>query len=83
MIASKVICDTTYNNKSWFIVAQGIFSLREINKMEREMCLYLDWDVTVDNTILAKFTAVVVRDFRGPGPYPTYSLQMVSRRPLH
>ena len=68
MIASKVICDTTYNNKAWFIVAQGTFNHREINQMEREMCLYLNWDLTVDNTILTNFTAMVVRDFRGPGP---------------
>lgn len=30
MIASKVICDDTYSNKSWAIVAQGMFTLREI-----------------------------------------------------
>ena len=66
MIASKVICDTTYNNKAWFIVAQGTFDQCEINQMEREMCLYLDWDLTVDNTILTNFTAMVVCDFRGP-----------------
>jgi hypothetical protein len=82
MIASKVICNTTYNNKSWFTVAQGIFNLREINQMEREMCLYLDWDLTVDNTILTNFTAMVVCDFRGQGPYPMYSLQMVSTKAI-
>ncbi|KAG2740190.1 hypothetical protein P692DRAFT_20753865, partial [Suillus brevipes Sb2] len=30
MLASKVICDDTYSNKSWSIVAQGMFQLREI-----------------------------------------------------
>ena len=30
IIASKVICDNTYSNKSWSIVGQGIFQLREI-----------------------------------------------------
>ena len=30
IIASKVICDDTYSNKSWSIVRQGIFQLREI-----------------------------------------------------
>lgn len=80
MIASKVICDDTYSNKSWSIVAQGMFTLREINQMEREMCNYLDWELTVDNPILANFMDMVKRDFRGQGPYPTYSLQMVSKR---
>lgn len=82
MIASKVICDDTYSNKSWSIVAQGMFTLREINQMEREMCNYLDWELTVDNPILANFEAMVQRDFppNSKGPYPTYSLHMVSKR---
>jgi len=75
-----VICDDTYSNKSWSIVAQGMFTLREINQMEREMCSYLDWEVTVDNSILSNFEMMVKRDFRKPGPYPTYSLQMVSKK---
>ncbi|ESK97315.1 alternative cyclin pcl12 [Moniliophthora roreri MCA 2997] len=81
MIASKVICDDTYSNKSWTIVAQGMFTLREINQMEREMCNYLDWELTVDNPILENFENAVRQDFSAPqGPYPTYSLQMVSKR---
>jgi len=40
MIASKVICDDTYSNKSWCIVGQGMFAPREINQMEWEMCSY-------------------------------------------
>jgi hypothetical protein len=31
MLASKIICDDTYSNKSWCIVGQGMFTLREIN----------------------------------------------------
>ncbi|KAJ3997821.1 hypothetical protein F5050DRAFT_1690190 [Lentinula boryana] len=81
MIASKVICDDTYSNKSWSIVAQGMFTLREINQMEREMCNYLDWELTVDNPILANFTTMVKEDFRtSQGPYPTYPLKLVSKR---
>ena len=80
MIASKVICDDTYSNKSWSIVAQGLFNLREINQMEREICSYLEWKLTVDPSVLADFEASLKRDFKGPGPYSTYSLQMVSTR---
>ena len=42
MIASKVICNDTYSNKSWSIVGQGMIQLRKINQMERKMCQYLD-----------------------------------------
>ncbi|KAI6009840.1 hypothetical protein EDC04DRAFT_3146157 [Pisolithus marmoratus] len=74
MLASKVICDDTYSNKSWSIVAQGMFQLREINQMEREMCQYLDWELNVDPTTLKEFEAMVRKDFAGIGPFPTYIL---------
>ncbi|KAL0954391.1 hypothetical protein HGRIS_003375 [Hohenbuehelia grisea] len=80
MIASKVICEDSYTNKSWCIVAQGMFNLAEINKMEREMCRYLDWDLKVDNPILGNSEAMVKHDFVGDGPYPTYPVKLVTRR---
>ncbi|KAG8945467.1 hypothetical protein FRC04_000752 [Tulasnella sp. 424] len=63
MIASKVICDDTYSNKSWCVVGQGMFSLREINQMEREMCSYLEWVLNVKPEELAEFEAEVKRDY--------------------
>ncbi|KIJ15514.1 hypothetical protein PAXINDRAFT_77274 [Paxillus involutus ATCC 200175] len=74
MLASKVICDDTYSNKSWSIVAQGMFQLREINQMEREMCQYLEWELNVDPVTLHEFEEMIRKDFVGPGPYPTYIL---------
>jgi len=50
--AFKVIRNNTYWNKSWSMVARGTFTLGEINRMQREMCNYLDWEPTVDNPIL-------------------------------
>ncbi|KAG8909740.1 hypothetical protein FRC01_006750, partial [Tulasnella sp. 417] len=63
MIASKVICDDTYSNKSWCVVGQGMFSLREINQMEREMCSYLEWVLNVKPEELAEFETEVKRDY--------------------
>ncbi|TFY74863.1 hypothetical protein EWM64_g9149, partial [Hericium alpestre] len=74
MIASKIICDDTYSNKSWCIVGQGMFALREINQMEREMCSYLEWQLNVEPTTLRDFEMQVRRDFSGPGPYPPVNL---------
>ena len=79
MLASKVICDDTYSNKSWSIVAQGMFQLREINQMEREMCQYLEWELNVDPVTLREFEEMVKKDFVGPGPYPTYILPSSSK----
>jgi hypothetical protein len=83
MISSKVMCDDTYSNKSWSVVAQGMFSVREINQMEREMCSYLDWELNVEAMIIKSFQAQVCHDFASlHGPYPTYSLQDVSSRAI-
>ncbi|KAI9459964.1 hypothetical protein HD554DRAFT_2041724 [Boletus coccyginus] len=79
MLASKVICDDTYSNKSWSIVAQGMFQLREINQMEREMCQYLEWELNVDPVTLREFEEMIRKDFVGPGPYPTYILPSMKK----
>lgn len=65
MIASKVICDDTYSNQSWSIVAQKMFALKEINQMEREMCGYLEWNLNVQGEEIAEFEARVRAD-HGP-----------------
>ncbi|TEB34017.1 hypothetical protein FA13DRAFT_1812031 [Coprinellus micaceus] len=81
MIASKVICDDTYSNKSWGIAAQGMFPLREINQMECKMCNYLDWELTIDNPILSNFEKLVTKDFSQDRPsFPNYPLVIVSKR---
>jgi hypothetical protein len=81
MISSKVMCDDTYSNKSWSVVAQGMFNLREINQMEREMCNYLEWELTTANPMLFTFETVVKRDFREQKPmYPSYPTSFVSKR---
>ncbi|KAH9834019.1 cyclin-like protein [Rhodofomes roseus] len=82
MIASKVICDDTYSNKSWSIVGQGMFALREVNQMEREMCSYLEWQLNIEPGALKEFEAKVRRDFKGQGPYPTYVLPTPAPTPV-
>lgn len=69
MIASKVICDDTYSNQSWSIVAQKMFALKEINQMEREMCSYLEWNLNVMGDEVVDFEARI-RAEHGPGAVP-------------
>lgn len=65
MIASKSSCDDTYSNKSWAIVGQGLFSLREINQMERELFGYLGYKVNVSPEELEVFTYELEQDCDG------------------
>ena len=71
MIASKVICNDTYSNKSWRIVGQNLYTLKEVNQMEREMCSYLEWLLHVEAPELEAFTQRVKKEY-GPdcGPNP-------------
>jgi hypothetical protein len=33
MNTSKVVCDDTYSNKSWRIVGQNLYTLKEVNQI--------------------------------------------------
>src|SRR5260221_310874 len=79
--APKIIYDDTYSNKSWCIVGQGMFALWEINQMEREMCSYLEWQLSVDPLMLRDFQARVRHEFAGPCPYLTTVLPQPAPAP--
>ena len=63
MIASKVICDDTYSNKLWCIVGQNLYTLKEVNQMEREMRSYLEWLLHVEAPELEAFTQRVKQEY--------------------
>ena len=52
MIASKAFCDDPHSNKTWSIVVQGMFTLRDINQMEGEMCSYLQLQLSIEPSAL-------------------------------
>ena len=65
MLASKMLCDDSYSNKSWTIVGQGLFTLTEINQMERELLSYLDLHLDVAPDELEQF-AHELQEFGAP-----------------
>jgi hypothetical protein len=69
MFTSNIICDDAYSNMSWCIVGQGMFTFREISQMEWEMCSYLEWQLSIDPSMLHDFQACVQQDFASPSPY--------------
>ncbi|KAJ7725047.1 hypothetical protein B0H16DRAFT_1472023 [Mycena metata] len=82
MLASKFLCDWTYSNKGWRKIAQNIYTLREINRLERDICKNLEWDITMDSTTIYSFGALLNHDFAGDaeGPYPTYPIHAAAKR---
>jgi len=61
-------------------VGQGMFQLlREVNRMEREMCQHLDWELNVEPQTLSVFKDMVRKDFAGPGPYPVYTRRWLTK----
>lgn len=59
MLASKTVCDDTYSNRSWTIVAQGAFSLADINTMEAELFAFLAYRVNIAPAQLAAFATLL------------------------
>ncbi|KAI5984561.1 hypothetical protein EDC04DRAFT_2549755, partial [Pisolithus marmoratus] len=63
ILTSKVICDDTYSNKSWNATVQGMFQLWETNQMEREVCQYLEQELTMDLLTLSGFEPMVQKGY--------------------
>ncbi|KAL8276796.1 hypothetical protein RQP46_010801 [Phenoliferia psychrophenolica] len=60
MLSSNISMDSTFLNKSWQVVGQGLFSLREVNTMERELFALLGRNVTVrDEELISGIKDVV------------------------
>ncbi|WFD34945.1 ABC-type xenobiotic transporter [Malassezia cuniculi] len=57
MLASKMVCDDSYNNKSWTIVCHGLLTLREVNQMERELLGYLALHINATPEELTEFAS--------------------------
>jgi hypothetical protein len=72
MIASKVLCDETYSNQSWGIVAQDMFVLKELNQMEREMCGYLEWNLNVLGEEVIEFEVSVRAEYSTEAPVKSW-----------
>ena len=77
MLATKTTTDENYATQTWKVAAKRLYSLKEINESERQMCDDLHWDVNVTPEELQEFEVRVKRDFSGPGPYPSYNLPLV------
>ena len=60
-----MISDDTYSNKSWSIVAQGVFQLREINQMEIDVPVF---GKELNPAILEELEEMVCKDFGAVGP---------------
>ncbi|CAE6413357.1 unnamed protein product [Rhizoctonia solani] len=46
-IAGKMLGDNPYSNNSWCIAGQKLFTLEELNEMERKMCGDLMWELDI------------------------------------
>ncbi|KAJ3520667.1 hypothetical protein NMY22_g12651 [Coprinellus aureogranulatus] len=79
VIASKVMHDETYSNKSWGNAVHNMYSARDIGRMEREFCTRVQWDLTVTGDMFNTFKSLVEHDFCQDRPfYPVYSNTLFS-----
>ncbi|KAG8739602.1 hypothetical protein FRC11_000638 [Ceratobasidium sp. 423] len=70
IITSKLTCDSSYTLKSWYYIAQRIFTLHNIDQMEREMCCDLNWHFRINPKDLTAFELIVHRHYGYIWPSP-------------
>ena len=47
LVASKIMYDDTYDNRAWSTVSLGLFTLSDVNLMERDILYFLDYRMFV------------------------------------
>ncbi|KAF7293108.1 Alternative cyclin Pcl12 [Mycena kentingensis (nom. inval.)] len=77
-LASKLLDDFSASTKVWGML--GVFTLPEINAMEREICLYLNWDLHIAHARLAQFQQALKVNF-GSQTYADFPLPALSQSP--
>ncbi|KAF6742472.1 hypothetical protein DFP72DRAFT_830458, partial [Ephemerocybe angulata] len=81
MVSSSYLCDNTYRASSWRDMSGGLFGIKTLNIMVREMLEWLEWDVSVDSVALERFGQAISVDFARDRPvYPTYPAEMIWTR---
>ncbi|KAJ7750567.1 hypothetical protein B0H16DRAFT_1318505 [Mycena metata] len=63
MLSSKVLLDHCYSTKAWRRVTGDMYSLQDINDMERALCSLLEWDINVRATTMTSFREALLREF--------------------
>lgn len=60
MLTSKVLRDDFRTNRKWVQITGNAYSLRELNQMECELCIHLNWDLNVAARPLAQFAVTLL-----------------------
>ncbi|PIL33467.1 hypothetical protein GSI_04090 [Ganoderma sinense ZZ0214-1] len=81
IVVSKLLIDVNYSNYQWSRTAHALFSLEDINQMERDLLACLEWDLQIQPDALVEFEARVRCIFTSLGPYPTYVLPAATHAP--
>ncbi|KAK9695820.1 hypothetical protein K7432_012767 [Basidiobolus ranarum] len=59
ILANKYLQDGAYHNKTWYKVIEGVYSLHEINQMERELLGLLNYELCVTKADWLEFTEIM------------------------
>ncbi|KAJ1930039.1 hypothetical protein IWQ60_000647 [Tieghemiomyces parasiticus] len=57
--ATKSLYDDAYHNRSWVTVSQGLFNLAEVNQMEMEFLVFLNFRLCVTRDQWCEFVAII------------------------
>ncbi|KAJ7178767.1 hypothetical protein C8R43DRAFT_1189309 [Mycena crocata] len=63
MLASKLLWDGAYTTRSWRLLGQRLYTVEEINRTERLMCIRLEWVLSFNRADIETCTASVTQAF--------------------
>jgi hypothetical protein len=64
MISAKILRDDPFTNACWCVLGQNVFTLEEMNEMERTMFVDLEWGLHIDITELEEFEGKLYEHYR-------------------
>lgn len=72
--------EDTFKSRDWYRMSRGLFNVRQINRMEWEMCEALKWNFRMDPRLRQQFKDRIKVDFSETAaqPYPVYPVSMVN-----
>ncbi|TBU31150.1 hypothetical protein BD311DRAFT_804924 [Dichomitus squalens] len=79
VVTAKMMLDDTYSNKSFALLSQGMFPVREVNHMERKLLSEMDMEVNPPTTELFHVFKAHVRERYSNHPKPWEKIHFPTR----
>lgn len=75
ILVHKFLCDDSFSNRSWCSVAGDRYTVQDVNKMERDMCGLLDWQLGFALEDVVRFERAIRKEFNASLGFSASSIE--------